>query len=533
MNRRNTNKRTNKNKKQITRKIHGGDLPSIDIIGKWLDTDIPLDDFISENGIQNIDYGTIINRLNNLLTSLETDTKRDDKKIQKIQKAKSAIEVLTESTQRQNENFKLNRNKISQKLDYSKPSTVTPSPINVHSEEKPSIETPVATESVLTSTPEPVSSQVATILPTTSTTESVPTPIATESVPTLRPENSQTVMTTKYPIVTRAKVDEMVKKVKEENSAAEKAIVPSAKSIVPETTLPTIVPETIAPVIVPSTTLPTIVPETIAPVIVPASTSTIVPTTVPIITSPQDVEDILKELHITMDVKVTEGNPSVIVTMTDTDVWSNTINTEKKVETKIIEYKKSDKLNKIIDELKASSDDANGIMSYLNTKKKLFDIKNATDKIQENPDKKQEMIVNYNNLITQLQTFNPKIQKLEITNNQTIDELKKMIDQYVHDITTVHLLKNQPVQSSTASTITQPQQVAPLPEGWESKIDPASGKTYYQNHATKTTQWYPPQQGGSKNLKQTVKNVKNLVNTKLGGKNLVMAQLKQIRNESN
>jgi len=36
-----------------------------------------------------------------------------------------------------------------------------------------------------------------------------------------------------------------------------------------------------------------------------------------------------------------------------------------------------------------------------------------------------------------------------------------------------------------------PQQ--PLPAGWEAKLDPASGRTFYVNHSTKTTQWTRPQ----------------------------------------
>ena len=33
---------------------------------------------------------------------------------------------------------------------------------------------------------------------------------------------------------------------------------------------------------------------------------------------------------------------------------------------------------------------------------------------------------------------------------------------------------------------------APLPEGWSEAVDPNTGKTYYENHQTKTTQWERP-----------------------------------------
>ena len=38
----------------------------------------------------------------------------------------------------------------------------------------------------------------------------------------------------------------------------------------------------------------------------------------------------------------------------------------------------------------------------------------------------------------------------------------------------------------------QPNQIRPLPNGWEEKIDPQSGRPYYVNHFSKTTQWERP-----------------------------------------
>ena len=465
MNQRNTNKRSNKNKKQITRKNYGG---LLDQYQKKTLEDILYD----YKGLNQTDFESKFKQyIENMKDSIKTSEDIDEIK-------------------------QLSSNFYNKKEPSENKSTLVDNILsNILENRKETRQSQPDAAATVPSTQTPV----ATILPTTAI-EEVPSPTSTVPSSAIPGTTTPIPRPTKSPLllIPRKTVDNTLEKIKAEKAAAEEAILPSST----------------------------------AKAIVPAATSTIVPTasTVPIITSPQDVEDILKELHITMDVKVTGGNPSVIVTMTDTNVWSNTTQTNQTNQTnqtKIIEYKQSKKLNKIIEELKASSDDANGIMSYLNTKKKIFDIKNASDKIQENSNKKQEMI---DNLITQLQTFNPKISKLEI-NNQTIDELKKIIDQYIYDITN-QLLQNQPVQSSTSSIITQSQQVATLPEGWESKIDPDTGATYYQNHVTQTTQWEPPKNGGSKNLKQTVQNVQNLVNTKLGGKNLVIAQLKQIRNES-
>ena len=491
MNQRNTNKRSNKNKKQITRKNYGG---LLDQYQKKTLEDILYD----YKGLNQTDFESKFKQyIENMKDSIKTSEDIDE-----IKQLSSNFYNKKEPSENKStlvDNILSNILENRKETRQSQPDAAAT---------VPSTQTPVATilpttaiEEVPSPTETVPSTQtpVATILPTTAI-EEVPSPTSTVPSSAIPGTTTPIPRPTKSPLllIPRKTVDNTLEKIKAEKAAAEEAILPSST----------------------------------AKAIVPAATSTIVPTasTVPIITSPQDVEDILKELHITMDVKVTGGNPSVIVTMTDTNVWSNTTQTNQTNQTnqtKIIEYKQSKKLNKIIEELKASSDDANGIMSYLNTKKKIFDIKNASDKIQENSNKKQEMI---DNLITQLQTFNPKISKLEI-NNQTIDELKKIIDQYIYDITN-QLLQNQPVQSSTSSIITQSQQVATLPEGWESKIDPDTGATYYQNHVTQTTQWEPPKNGGSKNLKQTVQNVQNLVNTKLGGKNLVIAQLKQIRNES-
>jgi hypothetical protein len=36
----------------------------------------------------------------------------------------------------------------------------------------------------------------------------------------------------------------------------------------------------------------------------------------------------------------------------------------------------------------------------------------------------------------------------------------------------------------------------PVPPGWEKKVDPSSGRPFYVNHSTKTTQWEPPTGAG-------------------------------------
>ena len=48
------------------------------------------------------------------------------------------------------------------------------------------------------------------------------------------------------------------------------------------------------------------------------------------------------------------------------------------------------------------------------------------------------------------------------------------------------------LDSDAASLPALPPPVAPLPPGWTEAVDPNSGKTYYENHSTKTTQWERP-----------------------------------------
>ena len=46
--------------------------------------------------------------------------------------------------------------------------------------------------------------------------------------------------------------------------------------------------------------------------------------------------------------------------------------------------------------------------------------------------------------------------------------------------------------SARIVTVAQPQACATLPVGWRELVDPQSGKTYFQNEATKVTQWARP-----------------------------------------
>jgi len=224
---------------------------------------------------------------------------------------------------------------------------------------------------------------------------------------------------------------------------------------------------------------------------------------------PQDVEDILKDLYITMDVKVIGGvTPSVIVTMTDNNPWSNVINTDRTIYQPldiplVIKYEKSERLNQIVKNLKHSSEEIK-IITYLNKKKKLFDITEAL-KLSD---------VNYDDLISILRELN--LGDTFIIRDPTEERKRDVIIYYIYDIT-IKLIENynqpsEPLQSYVFdnSSIIPPYASSGLPS--DGKV---TGGGTGSNHELNSP----------KNLKQTVQKVKNLVNTKIGGKNLVMGQL--------
>lgn len=45
---------------------------------------------------------------------------------------------------------------------------------------------------------------------------------------------------------------------------------------------------------------------------------------------------------------------------------------------------------------------------------------------------------------------------------------------------------------SVATSVNQPVAVPPLPDGWEERVDPRSGRTFYLDHRTKSTTWVRP-----------------------------------------
>jgi hypothetical protein len=45
----------------------------------------------------------------------------------------------------------------------------------------------------------------------------------------------------------------------------------------------------------------------------------------------------------------------------------------------------------------------------------------------------------------------------------------------------------------------------PLPSGWEAKVDPSNGKTFYVDHVNKKTQWTHPALAEKKEKKKKVR----------------------------
>jgi hypothetical protein len=344
---------------------------------------------------------------------------------------------------------------------------------------------------------------------------------------------------------------------------------------VPEPT-PTAVPEP-TPVSVPEPTptfmpTPTSVPEptpapTFMPTPTPAPVPAFEPVAKPIIPSENlglpastntvlDVEDTLRDLAITVDVKVTQipnnvpgqfGPPSVELSILDYNVLSNLsssfINDELKLSEELktemaanpikINFTITNKLSQVVEELKIPKDQSlktktDKIINYLNTKKQIADIKSEINKfrtsVMKNEQNIKSILEKYQTAISELNKMNPDTATLTAISSENasqIDEqyasnvdtiLQSYIDKLTFNITLI-LLEKAVGSNNIVDELQKKKQ----------QIGNVNDLLKLQNKNVA---------GGSKNLKQTVQKVQQLMNTKLGGKNLVMDQLKQIRGES-
>jgi hypothetical protein len=269
-----------------------------------------------------------------------------------------------------------------------------------------------------------------------------------------------------------------------------------------------------------------------------------------------DVEDTLRDLAITVDVKVTQipnnvpgqfGPPSVELSILDYNVLSNLsssfINDELKLSEELktamaanpikIDFTITNKLSQVVEELKIPKDQSlktktDKIINYLNTKKQIADIKSEINKfrtsVMKNEQNIKSILEKYQTSISELNKMNPDTATLTAISSENasqIDEqyasnvdtiLQSYIDKLTFNITLILLEK-----AVGSNNIVDELQKKKQPIGNVNDLLKLQNKNVA---------------GGSKNLKQTVQKVQQLMNTKLGGKNLVMDQLKQIRGES-
>ena len=269
-----------------------------------------------------------------------------------------------------------------------------------------------------------------------------------------------------------------------------------------------------------------------------------------------DVEDTLRDLAITVDVKVTQipnnvpgqfGPPSVELSILDYNVLSNLsssfINDELKLSEELkttmaanpikIDFTITNKLSQVVEELKIPKDQSlktktDKIINYLNTKKQIADIKSEINKfrasVMKNEQNIKSILEKYQTAISELNKMNPDTATLTAISSENasqIDEqyasnvdtiLQSYIDKLTFNITLILLEK-----AVGSNNIVDELQKKKQPIGNVNDLLKLQNKNVA---------------GGSKTLKQTVQKVQHLMNTKLGGKNLVMDQLKQIRGES-
>jgi len=338
--------------------------------------------------------------------------------------------------------------------------------------------------------------------------------------------------------------------------------------------LPTAVPEP-GPTPVPEPT-PTAVPE---PTPAPAPTPTFMPTPAPTpafepVAKPVsrwrpenldlpastnevlDVEDTLRDLAITVDVKVTQipnnvpgqfGPPSVELSILDYNVLSNLsssfINDELKLSEELktamaanpvkIDFTITNKLSQVVEELKIPKDQSlktktDKIINYLNTKKQIADIKSEINKfrasVMKNEQNIKSILDKYQTAISELNKMNPDTAALTAISTENASQID---EQYASNVDTIlHSYIDKLTFNITLILLEKAVGSNNIVDELQKKKQPIGNVNDLLKLQNKNVA------GGSKNFKQTVQKVQQLMNTKLGGKNLVMNQLKQIRGES-
>jgi len=277
----------------------------------------------------------------------------------------------------------------------------------------------------------------------------------------------------------------------------------------------------------------------------PASTNTVL-----------DVEDTLRDLAITVDVKVTQipnnvpgqfGPPSVELSILDYNVLSNLsssfINDELKLSEELktamaanpikIDFTITNKLSQVVEELKIPKDQSlktktDKIINYLNIKKQIADIKSEINKFRASVVKNEQNIKSilekYQTTISELNKMNPDTAALTAISSENAGQID---EQYASNVDTIlHSYIDKLTFNITLILLEKVVGSNNIVDELQKKKQPIGNVNDLLKLQNKNVA------GGSKNFKQTVQKVQQLMNTKLGGKNLVMDQLKQIRGES-
>ena len=269
-----------------------------------------------------------------------------------------------------------------------------------------------------------------------------------------------------------------------------------------------------------------------------------------------DVEDTLRDLAITVDVKVTQipnnvpgqfGPPSVELSILDYNVLSNLsssfINDELKLSEELktamaanpvkIDFTITNKLSQVVEELKIPKDQSlktktDKIINYLNTKKQIADIKSEINKfsssVMKNEQNIKSILEKYQTTISELNKMNPDTAALTAISTENASQID---EQYASNVDTIlHSYIDKLTFNITLILLEKAVGSNNIVDELQKKKQPIGNVNDLLKLQNKNVA------GGSKNLKQTVQKVQQLMNTKLGGKNLVMDQLKQIRGES-
>ena len=269
-----------------------------------------------------------------------------------------------------------------------------------------------------------------------------------------------------------------------------------------------------------------------------------------------DVEDTLRDLAITVDVKVTQipnnvpgqfGPPSVELSILDYNVLSNLsssfINDELKLSEELktamaanpikIDFTITNKLSQLVEELKIPKEQSlktktDKIIDYLNTKKQIADIKSEINKfrasVMKNEQNIKSILEKYQTTISELNKMNPDTAALTAISSENAGQID---EQYASNVDTIlHSYIDKLTFNITLILLEKAVGSNNIVDELQKKKQPIGNVNDLLKLQNKNVA------GGSKNFKQTVQKVQQLMNTKLGGKNLVMDQLKQIRGES-